>query len=169
MPGVVSCHGEATPARVEVRFEPMQATDLDGVLAIEQSIHPHPWLRRNFEDVLCSGYQAQMLMGADQVLGYFVAMQGVDEVHLLNLSVALPCQGQGWARVMLDALDLWGRGHGACNVWLEVRQSNVRAQHVYAAHGFQQVGVRKAYYPASEGQREDALVMCCALTEEGEV
>ena len=165
----VTVSGGATQAAVEARFEPMQLADLDAVMAIEQSNYQHPWARRNFEDVLHSGYQAQLLMGAHQVLGYFVAMQGVDEVHLLNVAVAVPYQGQGWARVMLDALDVWGRGHGARTVWLEVRQSNVRAQQVYIAHGFQRIGVRKAYYPADAGQREDALVMCCALTEEGEI
>ncbi len=96
-------------------------------------------------------------------LGYFVAMMGVDEVHLLNITVAPAYQKQGWARVLLDALALWARGRGAQWLWLEVRVSNERALHVYQAHGFRRVGERKRYYPAPAGQREDAVVMSLPL------
>jgi ribosomal-protein-alanine N-acetyltransferase len=34
---------------------------------------------------------------------------------------------------------------------------------VYEAQGFRRVGQRKNYYPASAGQREDALVMSLRL------
>ena len=45
-----------------------------------------------------------MLMAGNTLLGYFIAMQGVEEVHLLNITVAPEYQGQGWSRVLLDAL-----------------------------------------------------------------
>ena len=61
--------------------------------------------------------------------------------------------------VLLDALALWSRGRGAQWLWLEVRASNLRAQHIYQVHGFRRVGERKRYYPADQGQREDAVVM----------
>jgi ribosomal-protein-alanine N-acetyltransferase len=96
------------------------------------------------------------------VLGYFVAMKGVDEVHLLNITVAPACQGQGWGRVMLDALAIWARGLGAQWLWLEVRTSNARAQDVYLRYGYRRVGERKGYYPA-DGGREDAIVMSFKL------
>ena len=60
---------------------------------------------------------------------------------------------------MLDALALWARGQGAEWLWLEVRLSNVRAQQVYLRRGFNRVGVRRGYYPAGRGEREDAVVM----------
>ena len=101
----------------------------------------------------------QMLVAASELIGYFVAMKGVDEVHLLNVTVAPQYQKQGWGRILLDALALWARGQGAQWLWLEVRASNGRAQQVYAAHGYQRVGERKGYYPATKGAREDAVVM----------
>ena len=64
-----------------------------------------------------------------------------------------------WSRVMLDALAVWSRGQGAQWLWLEVRVGNLRAMRVYEAHGYQRVGQRKDYYPAGNGQREDAVVM----------
>jgi [ribosomal protein S18]-alanine N-acetyltransferase len=65
--------------------------------------------------------------------------------------------------VMLDALALWSCGQGAQWLWLEVRVSNPRALQIYEAHGFRRVGLRKAYYPAADGQREDAVVMSLKL------
>ncbi len=92
----------------------------------------------------------------------FVAMKGVDEVHLLNITVAPEHQGQGLGRLMLDALALWSRGQQAQWLWLEVRASNARAQRIYEQHGYRRVGERKSYYPAG-GRREDAVVMSLKL------
>ena len=147
----------------EARFEPLTPERLDAVLHIEQQAYPHPWTRGNFNDAIRSGYQGQLLMAGDELLGYFVAMKGVDEVHLLNITVAPAYQRQGWARVMLDALAIWARGQGADWLWLEVRVSNARAIGVYENHGYRRVGLRKRYYPAEHGQREDAVVMSLHL------
>ncbi|MDD5028370.1 MAG: ribosomal protein S18-alanine N-acetyltransferase [Rhodoferax sp.] len=148
---------------IEAAFEPMTEAALDAVLAIEREAYPHPWQRQHFSDCLASGYQAQLLLASDTLLGYFVAMKGFEEVHLLNLAVAPNCQRQGWAQVLLDALQLWARGHGMHWIWLEARASNRRAVKVYQAHGFRCVSVRKGYYPGSGAAREDAVVMCLNL------
>ncbi|WP_370590621.1 ribosomal protein S18-alanine N-acetyltransferase [Xylophilus sp. ASV27] len=153
----------ALPQAAEARFEPMTPELFGAVLPVEQAAYTHPWTRGNFADSLRAGYQAQCLLGGQELLGYFVAMKGVDEVHLLNFTVAPAHQHQGWARVMLEGLDTWARGQGALWLWLEVRVSNLRAQHVYEAHGFQRVGLRKRYYPALHEQREDAVVMSLRL------
>ncbi|KRH99323.1 ribosomal protein S18-alanine N-acetyltransferase [Curvibacter sp. PAE-UM] len=148
---------------VEARLEPLDATLLEQLLPIEQHAYPHPWTRGNFMDALRSGYHARVLLAGGELLGYYVAMQGVDEVHLLNITVAPEYQRQGWGRVMLDALALWARGLGAQWLWLEVRLSNTRAIAIYESHGYRRVGLRKAYYPAGHGQREDAVVMSLRL------
>ena len=147
---------------VEAGFEPMTETRLAEVVAIERRVYGHPWTRGNFSDSLRSGYQAQLLCAGDVILGYFVALLGVDEAHLLNITVDTPYQGQGWGRVMLDAIALWARGQDAHWLWLEVRASNARAQDVYERYGYRRVGERKNYYPADQG-REDAIVMSFKL------
>lgn len=153
----------STAENHEVRLETLLPSQIDTVMAVEQTAYSHPWTRGNFLDALSAGYAIELLWAGDVLLGYFVAMKGVDEVHLLNLTVAPAYQGQGWARVLLDALALWSRGQGAQWLWLEVRKSNLRAQHVYTAHGFQRVGERKRYYPLSTTEREDAVVMSLSL------
>ena len=148
---------------VEARFEPMRPEQLDAVLQVEATAYAHPWSRTNFVDALKTGYQAQLLVAGYKLLGYFVAMKGVEEVHLLNITVAPAYQRQGWARVMLDALAIWARGQAAQWVWLEVRKSNQRAMDIYESHGYRRVGERKNYYPALAQQREDAVVMSLRL------
>ncbi len=148
---------------IEARFEPLLADRVEEVMRVEQRAYAQPWSRANFIDALHSGYQAQMLMADGFLLGYFVAMKGVDEVHLLNITVAPEYQGQGWSRILLDALAIWARGQAAEWLWLEVRVNNLRALGVYEAHGYRRVGLRKDYYPASNGKREDAIVMSLRL------
>ena len=71
-----------------VHFEPLSALWLDTLLPIEEQAYVHPWTRGNFQDAMVAGYQMQLLVDADhQLLGYFVAMQALDEVHLLNITV----------------------------------------------------------------------------------
>lgn len=144
-------------------LQPMQESDLEAVIAIEQVAYSHPWTRGNFRDALASGYWAQCLRVHDELLGHVVAMEGVEETHLLNITVAPARQGQGWAHMMLDALCLWSRRQGAQWLWLEVRESNQRALHVYERYGFRRVGLRKDYYPADRQQREHAVVMSLNL------
>ena len=155
----------AVPKPSEARFEPLALHNLDAVLRVEQQAYAHPWSRSNFVDTLHSGYEAQLLLADDTLLGYFIAMKGVDEVHLLNITVVPEHQGQGWARVMLDALTIWAKGQGADWLWLEVRVGNRRAVQVYESQGYRRVGLRKNYYPAVHGQREDAVVMSLRLGE----
>ena len=156
----------STPQADQARLELLslqQPGQLDALMAVEQRAYSHPWSRGNFTDSLHSGYQIELLLGGDQLIGYFVAMPGVEEAHLLNITVAPEFQQQGWAIVLLDALALWARGRGAQWLWLEVRISNQRARQVYEKYGFQRVGERKRYYPGPGTEREDAVVMSYAL------
>ena len=152
---------EAT--RNRVTLAPMSQDDLDAVIAIEQTAYSHPWTRGNFRDSLNPLFEAQCLWLDGELLGYFLAMHGVEEMHLLNITVAPARQGQGWGHMMLDALSLMSRHVGAQWLWLEVRQSNVRALKVYERYGFKQVSIRKDYYPAGRLQREHAVVMSLKL------
>jgi len=136
---------------------------LDAVMAIEQSAYSHPWSRGNFKDSLNPLFDAHCLWLEDELLGYFLAMHGVEEMHLLNITVAPARQGQGWGRMMLDALTLLSRQQGAQWLWLEVRQSNAQALQVYERYGFRRVSIRKDYYPADRQQREHAVVMSLKL------
>lgn len=134
-------------------------------LACLQSLHA--WTPENYRSSLRAGYWSQVLCEAEgapegahagRVVAACVAMDGVDEIHLLNIAVARAWQGRGLALRLLHTLYERCREQRAEALWLEVRPSNTRARALYLREGFADIGVRKNYYPC-EGGREDALVM----------
>jgi ribosomal-protein-alanine N-acetyltransferase len=141
-------------------YAPMRLQDVDDVVALEHSVFPHPWSRANFTDSLSSGYDAWVLRDAHGALhGYYLLMPAVDEAHLLDVAVAASRQRRGLGRYLLDKAAARARGLGMASILLEVRPSNTRALDVYHRYGYVEIGRRRAYYPAHEGQREDAIVM----------
>ncbi|MBW8760312.1 MAG: ribosomal protein S18-alanine N-acetyltransferase [Burkholderiales bacterium] len=159
---------ELVPSRRAPVLRVMTVPLLDAVLAIEVQAYTFPWTRGNFIDSLAAGYLARVLLAEDgELIGYFVAMQGFEEMHLLNLTVAERHQGQGHARRLLTELYALCASCSASAVWLEVRESNDRARALYAREGFAEAGRRRDYYPAPQGRREDALLMTRGVPREG--
>ncbi|HLL11586.1 MAG TPA: ribosomal protein S18-alanine N-acetyltransferase [Rubrivivax sp.] len=150
----MSAQLQAAPGR-----RAMLMRDVEAVAGIEATAYSHPWTRGNFIDSLAAGYLAEVLVDdAAGIVGYFVAMPGVDELHLLNITVAPAWQCRGHGRHLLHAVLALARQRDLASVWLEVRQGNLRAQALYRRMGFVESGLRRAYYPALGG-REDAVVM----------
>lgn len=148
----------------QLTYAPMVVGDVDEVYAVETSVYPHPWSRGNFVDSLSSGYNSWTVREADGTLaGYFLLMGAVHEAHLLNVAVASSMQRQGLGLYLLDKVVACARGLSMESILLEVRPSNLRALKVYEKYGFTEIGRRKAYYPAHNGQREDAIVMRFSL------
>jgi ribosomal-protein-alanine N-acetyltransferase len=142
----------------------MRVPDLTEVIAVEHKAYPVPWTHGNFVDSLAAGYPAEVLRGPRaELLGYWVAMPGVDEMHLLNITVAPAWQRRGLAIAMLDRLVAHCRRLGLTQLWLEVRLGNERAREVYLRYGFAEVGRRRAYYPVQQGPREDAVLMSLSV------
>lgn len=144
------------------KFRPMQEADLDKVMRIEPLIYTHPWTRGNFRDSMRAGYSCWVMECGGEVAGYAVLMIGVHEAHLLNLSIALDWQGKGYGRALLLHLVAIARDCEAAHIFLEVRPSNAAARRLYAAEGFQEITVRRGYYPSGR-MREDAILMGLAL------
>lgn len=147
-----------------VEMLPMNVHDLDEVLAIEYRVYPFPWSRGNFADSMTSGYSCWVCRVGGELVGYLVLMLAVDDAHLLNISVSEKRQGMGFGARLLRQAMISGRLGGATTLLLEVRPSNEKALELYRHFGFQQIGVRRGYYPAEKG-REDALVLTHSLVE----
>ncbi len=152
-----------TPQPWPLERRAMRSSDLVAVVGVEARAYSHPWSRGNFIDSLAAGYIAEVLHSREAgVVGYFVAMPGVDELHLLNITVSPDWQGRGHGSALLDVVQAHAAERGLATLWLEVRESNHRARALYRRRGFAEVGSRRAYYPAA-GRREDAVVMSLAL------
>jgi len=146
--------------------------DLDELMAIEVCSYPFPWSRGNFVDSLASGYRAQGLWqtgrgaaatdasaGPPTLVAYAWAMEGVEELHLLNLAVHPDHRRRGYAQLLLDDLVTWALQRPLWWLWLEVRASNQAARRLYERYGFEEAGLRRGYYPSVRSAREDAVLM----------
>jgi ribosomal-protein-alanine N-acetyltransferase len=140
------------------RFRRMVVDDLAAVEAIERSVYTHPWTLGNFTDSLEAGYHCWVMEREGVLVGYSVVMIAVEEAHLLNLSIAAALQRQGLGSELLRFVIKLARDCNAQTIYLEVRESNVAGRGLYAQHGFAEIGVRRAYYPAGAA-REDAVTM----------
>ncbi|QWE05456.1 ribosomal protein S18-alanine N-acetyltransferase [Polynucleobacter sp. JS-JIR-II-50] len=161
----------------ELSFMPMQAADLDEVLKIETVSHIHPWTKGNFSDSLAAGHWAycirpqvdQMVKGSyldPAVLwAYCILFPAVDELHLLNITVSPHLRKLGLGQRMMAAIEGVAAQQKMPRIILEVRPSNTAAITLYQKLGYEQIGVRKNYYPANleTGSREDALVMAKSI------
>ena len=139
-------------------LRPMQLGDIAAIMEIERQVYPFPWSEGIFRDCVHVGYCCWVYAQGGQVVAYTVMSIGAAEAHILNLCVAPEQQGRGiGSQMLLYLLELAGQ-HQAAAVFLEVRPSNKRALKLYHALGFQDVGIRKDYYPDHKG-RENALIL----------
>ncbi|MCK5714540.1 MAG: ribosomal protein S18-alanine N-acetyltransferase [Nitrosomonadaceae bacterium] len=136
----------------------MLVTDLDEVIVIEKEVFLFPWTRGNFGDSISSGYHCYVLELGGHIFGYGVMTIGLDEAHLLTLSVTAGWQQEGWGEKLLQHFLCLAKEHHARSVYLEVRKSNLGAARLYERIGFTRIATRSGYYPAMGG-REDAIVM----------
>jgi ribosomal-protein-alanine N-acetyltransferase len=145
------------------RFRPMQSSDLGQVLQLERASYDFPWSEGIFRDCLRNHYVCQVAELDNQIIAYAVMQLGVDECHLLNVCVANDHRNRGIGRQIIQRVFAIARRRDMHSAFLEVRQSNIGALHLYDSMGFNEVGIRSGYYPAKDG-REDAIVLAYEFT-----
>ena len=141
----------------------MSMTDLDEVASIERQVQSFPWTRQNFADGLVNGQCGWVVRRMGGMQGFALVLDAPDIVHLLVIGVRPDAQRQGVGALLLGQCVSHCRQQGLPALTLEVRQSNARAIAFYHQHGFHQVGLRRGYYPAGQGRREDAWLMTLDL------
>lgn len=138
-------------------LRPMTSRDLSSVCAIEQQVQYAPWTEKLFSDGL-ERHWCLVAERAEQIVGFAVVQFVVDEASLLNIAVEPAQQKQGIGRLLLDEVLAQASAKKATTVFLEVRASNQRAIQMYQQAGFNEMGLRKNYYPAANG-KEHAVMM----------
>ena len=149
-----------------LHFRDMEEEDLDQVMAIEEKVYPYCWTRAIFKDCMRVGYACRVVETGQGVAGYAVLSYGAGEAHVLNIAVHPEQQGRGIGRTLLEHLLELARRYNADTVFLEVRPSNHIAQRLYDTMGFNQIGLRRGYYPSTKG-REDAILLARSLIDFG--
>lgn len=142
-----------------VALRPMGMADVEAVAAIEASVQAFPWTAGNFSDGLKAGYSGWVAHRHGRILGFSMTLFAPDIAHLLVIAVAPDVQGEGIGTALIRHCEKEARERGLPALILEVRPSNANALAFYDRHGFEKMAVRKEYYPAPAGTREDAFVM----------
>lgn len=153
---------EPGPPATDLVIRPARAGDLAAVNTIEQEAFSDPWPASAFRDALASEhlYFTVAVEATGAVVGYLIGWFAAGEGEIANVAVACDCRGRGIGGRLLDAALSTARAQGSAVVHLEVRESNVAAQALYASRQFGAVGRRRQYYRAPV---EDAIVLRCAL------
>lgn len=144
-------------------IRPMLDSDLDQVMDNENAAYDFPWTRGIFENNLKRHYAIVAVnTKSQQLMGHALLSIVLDEAHVLNIAVAPLGQRRGIGRALLEDILAYGRENHCLEAFLEVRESNRPAFSLYHSLGFNEIGVRKNYYPA-KGGKEDAILLACAL------
>jgi len=146
------------PSHNDTSQRDMVEADLEKVMQIETASYDIPWTRKNFEDCLNDKNDCVLLISGQHTIGHAIVSYVLDEAHLLNICVDPRYAGKGFGRLFLQSLIRVAREKKCVMFFLEVRASNHRAMGLYQSEGFNEVGLRKGYYPAPNG-REDAVLM----------
>lgn len=145
-------------------IRPMLEADLDKVMMVERASYPIPWSRGVFEDCLKNKRNdCWLAVFSNEICGHAVLSHVLDETHLLNICISPSIAGNGLGRNFLRDLIQKSVKRGSNCFYLEVRVSNHAAIKLYNSEGFNEVGIRPNYYPATSG-REDALLMTLELS-----
>lgn len=144
-------------------IEPVETLDFDRLFEIEQRAHLVPWSRGTLLNNQGERYLNLKCSVQNQIVAFAICQIVLDEATLFNIAVDPDFQGKGYGKQLLQALIAQLQSHRISTLWLEVRQSNATAQQLYYHLGFNEVTVRKNYYPTPDGGRENAVVMALYL------
>jgi tRNA threonylcarbamoyladenosine biosynthesis protein TsaB len=159
--------GNPKAADLKISIEPMVRAHLDAVVSIERSVQSFPWTRGNFADGLEAGYAAWVARQGGETVGFCMTMFAPDVGHVLVIAVRPDQQNHGAGTLLLHRCEREARARGLSALMLEVRPSNLNALKFYRHRGFEQIAMRKDYYPAADSKREDACVMEKKLGDSG--
>ncbi len=135
----------------------MREEDLDEVEAIEKASFSIPWSRNSIKDAMNTPDNVYIVCEEDgHIAGYCGMWTVLGEGNIVNVAVGEAYRRRGIGREMMDSLIERGLEKQVEIFFLEVRQSNEAAKHLYESAGFKNIGLRKNFY---EKPCEDACVM----------
>jgi [ribosomal protein S18]-alanine N-acetyltransferase len=143
-----------------MRVEGFRWWHLPDVMVVEEDLFGmEKWSPAMFWNELAQrdrNYYVVALDDKESLLGYAGLMVAPDESWVQNIAVRREAQRRGVGRELLETLLAEAGRRGVQQTLLEVAVDNAPAQRLYAAYGFEPVGIRRGYYQPSN---TDALVM----------
>ena len=143
---------------MDIKIIKAQAIHLDDILIIENLSFKIPWSMQSLNDEIIKNDFAYYICAyyGERVVGYAGMWHVCDEGHITNIAVHPEFRGNGAGSAMMEGLISVARERCIEGLTLEVRKSNVQAIALYKKYGFENGGLRKAYYADNN---EDAIIM----------
>ena len=91
--------------------------------------------------------------------GMILWRTAVGEAEIYTIAVDPKARKRGVGRALVEAAMAQASLDGASQVFLEVSVENLAALNLYAATGFQRVGLRRGYYTVGHETPIDAVIM----------
>lgn len=91
----------------------------------------------------------------NEIVGYIAIVMIMDHIDILSVVVKKEYQRQGIAKSLLSFIMKLGKENHIEQCFLEVRESNLKAQRLYHNFGFSLISTRKGYY---SNPHENALI-----------
>jgi len=143
-----------------IRIVPMTRAHVDALMAFERDMFgTEAWSRASYLAELAdtdNRYYVAAEGPAGELLGWAGVLVVADTAEIVTVGVIPTARQAGTGRRMLDLLLAEAVRRGAREAFLEVRVDNASARAMYAAAGFQEVGLRKGYYA---GGKVDGVTM----------
>lgn len=144
-----------------MKLERLCAEAIDGMTAIEQACFHAPWSAQSFRSAFALGHTVFFGATVGHTLAGYVGMQLLyDEGSITNIGVLPAFRRRGIGEELMRKMIEYAQQNGAARILLEVRESNLAAQRLYARLGFEVLGTRADFYSAP---REAARIMCRML------
>lgn len=145
------------PTEEQLTIRPMEEGDSEAVSRLFAVCFSDPWSKESIEQNLQDAASRNLVaVQGEEILGYIGILAVLDEADITNVAVSPKCRRQGIGQKLLTQLLVSCREEGIRHIFLEVRRSNEAALGLYRRAGFQEIGVRKAYY---SNPKEDAILM----------
>lgn len=134
--------------------------DAEAMAAVHEECFDRPWSAREIDRLLEEGFG----LIYEDVPAFLLGRVMAGEAEILTVAVAPYGRRQGYGARLVQGAQIAAEELGAEVMFLEVAADNAAAIRLYEQAGFEQVGLRPAYYPRQDGSTADALVMRKALT-----
>ena len=143
----------------------LNENDLKEAYELELICHPIPWSKETFFSNQGERYLNLKITVNNKIVGFCICQQVIDEATLFNIAIHPKYRKQGLAKALLNRLidELMAMSNTISTLWLEVRESNRPAIDLYHSIGFNQITIRKNYYPTASDDQEDAIIMAYTL------
>lgn len=133
---------------MELKIVPPEGFDrhIKQAHAIHQRSQVAPWKLSTFADCFTKPYYGVFAFQNEEVIGYAIMLEVVDEATLMDIAVDNAARGKGVGRALANFVVATSMKNNMREMWLEVRESSHAAIALYESSGFEHIETRKNYY-----------------------